>query len=51
VEDHITGLEMLTVDTGFERDLGLRELRRKQEMQQPIGRDPNLRLRPGIFIK
>jgi hypothetical protein len=51
VKDDITGLKMLTVDTGFECDLGLCELRRKQEMQQPIGRNPNLRLRPGIFIK
>src|ERR1700756_1156116 len=42
VEDDIARLEMLAPDAGLKGYLGLRQLGREPEMEQPVGGDPNL---------
>ena len=42
LEDDIARLEMLIPDAGFKGDLCLRQLRREQQMEEPVGGDPNL---------
>ena len=40
-ENDIAGLEMLIPDAGFKGNLGLRQLGREQQMEEPVGDDPD----------